>query len=1101
MMTRFRQDGPPRWGAMLCALSVSLGVGLVGVSDRLDRFARGPEVSVGYRVIAPSGSPAIRRGDRVTLAAIVLPLRSGGELPALADLITRRDGIETHTPMTAAGAGAFTATLPGEATQSAFEYAVEAGFARSQWHRIRVADPVLLTACRIMVRPPHYAQSSPQIHTSWCDLTGVAGSSAELELTFDRPPAVVTLRLSGPTGDAAPVEVELGGVVARAAFPLPPSAILKLTATASAGLPTVNTLTIQTTPDTPPRLTRVSGFPAESFRARPGEVSELVFRSTDDTGPPHIELQQEGHPPQSVPLNNSIGKTAIPTTGSAGSVIRFRLVARDRSPARQVDTLPREGWYRVTLDAAALPLAEQAVRADTAESQRRLSLTQTKLTEAQRLLRQALGDTDAGPITPEANASLQSAALQLAGVCESARKLAYAAAEADTGRRKRVGEALHQLAAELTRLAAERSNLAQATELKLDAVALRELASELASGQLSEADTRSRLIGLVATRSGLIRAVAAADHQTAIEAARLAQAISAELAAFEHVAKAWPIRRRVIASAGPRARQWLLLRHAEQLAAETTQAARLTGTSPFDTAPTTRARQQLISGDLLDSAVAQETAAVAADRLADRLAATAAARIDRRETLHQLAGWRADLEHRQPRLGELAALRAAIDCIDPTLSSKTADLHRAANREPPRSDRIHAARQTLGTIRGRLARTPPPNLGDELARLDSRAWPVSPEQAIVALRHASETRHPGDVRFAADALTRLLQSLDGEESSDLKSLASALRNADPRELAQLATDWKSLAPSAAGLSPASTERITLALRRAERDRAADTLNILAMRQSGDESQAAVNDRLDAWATELPADARWQRLISQERDLTPPHGFARFVGPPAPRDQDRLSAIGNSFLADHTAADRLHEWAANQRQTRDATAAALAESSQPPTQPSNDPMADAAVRLDAAGHPFAARLARAGDRVGIESLMRDTDQIATWQWSLADEWARISHRGAELATDARRLAAITSGPAHELALDAANFLARATNDGNSLAEASFRLDATHAHLLPNGDADTITDDDRIAKAGGLIKKMLTGELAVAELQQAADQLTHRAKDLTGQKWQD
>ncbi len=745
-----RLSQPARWWAIGSALALSVGLGLAGVSDRLGRLAANANTA-GFRVRLPSGEPVVRRHRPVVLAAVLVPARPDGPVPAAADLITRPagGGTETRTPMTGDAAAAFTAAAPAGATAADFDYCVETGGTRTLWQRVRVGDPVSFAGCRIRTTPPAYAAATvpPAESLKWGDLTGLPGSTVTVEATCDRPPDGAALEWAGPTGGRRGFPAVVTDCTVRATFELPPAGVLTLTLTAEPALGEPYTAAVTPTPDTPPEFVRAAGpLPAagEVLTARPGDALPLEVRIDDDVAVASVAVEYAGPMDgvgRSVPLalaclgtRSVAGMVALPLVGRAGDGVRFRLAATDGRPDPQRRTLPAAGWYSVRLDPSARPLAEQAVLADRDRLRDIATLARAEIQAGRVALVPVLAEPTGVDWPPEHDTRLHTAAGHaraaetilarigaelptgpaLRGVVGTAPAAAMATAAThlthaltltdDRPPLVRIADAA--LAAADAELAGRLGRLDALARDRLDLTHLRGIAAaqaalNAATGPPADLATRQRavraeLAGVVGPSDLIRRAGIAADRARLRSRASRLSALAAEFDTLARSAARWQREWRDAHArpvAGP---QRAVTAAARELAASTASAARLAGATPLPMAAFDRAAADTAEARLLEALVAQEGAAAEADGLAGRIGAAADARADRREAVRQLARWQADLQRRSgapsPALAaEQATLTKVFDAM--TLTSAYWPAEAEAVRSP-----LREAAKTFGPL-------------------------------------------------------------------------------------------------------------------------------------------------------------------------------------------------------------------------------------------------------------------------------------------------------------------------------------------------------------------------------------------------------------------
>ncbi|HEY2785156.1 MAG TPA: hypothetical protein VGJ05_09295, partial [Fimbriiglobus sp.] len=250
------QRAVPAWRAVRTGLITSFLVLLVlspilyvsGATEHIRRFLLPwyvPAIHVPYRIVVTSGSPVVKRGDSVTVAAYLERTKDTGEFPDTVLLVYREPGqsVEKKLPMAGDDKAAFSVTRPG--ITDGFDYAVEAGPLRSEWFHVIAADPVDLTeGSSVVVTAPEYARAVLPVKTllGFGEFEGLVRSTVAVDLKFNRKAESASLEwkaASKPVGYIpVPLAVAADGLSASAKLPLREDGSLHLVLTGDHGIRT-----------------------------------------------------------------------------------------------------------------------------------------------------------------------------------------------------------------------------------------------------------------------------------------------------------------------------------------------------------------------------------------------------------------------------------------------------------------------------------------------------------------------------------------------------------------------------------------------------------------------------------------------------------------------------------------------------------------------------------------------------------------------------------------------------------------------------------------------------------------------------------------------
>lgn len=383
--------------AVLAAASALAPVLVVtGAAERVRRFLLPwytPRADVPYRVVVSSGDPVVKRGEAVTLTGYLERLRPDATIPETAAVVYREAGAagEKRLPMAGDDKAAFHVTRPGVAAD--FEYCLEAGPARSDWHAVTVVDPVDLgDGTAFTVTPPGYAEPTfrEQKTPGLREFEGLQFSKVRFDLRFTRPAtsAAVEWKPSDPNGPFPPERfpVILAGTKTAgfADFTLKADGTLKFIFLGEHNVRTEVAVATKAVVDTPPRFVKVTGVTDQPQDIRPDDRLPIDLAVEDDVKVEKVVLEYTVNgkelpvfitplPLRDLGTPRAEGKYQFDLAGKAkeGDSIQYRVRATDgrllsESEFRltpQEAIYPEKGWAELRLRASARPLAEQEILA------------------------------------------------------------------------------------------------------------------------------------------------------------------------------------------------------------------------------------------------------------------------------------------------------------------------------------------------------------------------------------------------------------------------------------------------------------------------------------------------------------------------------------------------------------------------------------------------------------------------------------------------------------------------------------------------------------------------------------------------------------------
>lgn len=671
-----------------------------------------PTPEAAFRLIVSSGDPVVAVGSPVTLAAFAEPARLGQPLPAGATLIVREpDGSERRFPMVVDGRGVFRATRDAA---GGFEYAVEVGGTRTDWHTVTAVEPVGLAAGgTVRIDPPNYAKSSRPARAidGFGPFDAPQFGLASFDLRFTRPAADAYLDWRPGGGNPAHVPLVLSPdrQSGRATLPLEQSGTLKLVLAAEKNVRTEVPVAVRVVPDAPPRfeVATMLGIGPWEVAADGTIRGELAVR--DDFGVAAVRLESgvNGAPPSSEPVPlagvgtpNAEGTFSLPLAGKVkvGDSVRVRARASDnrsvseRGMRPQESAYPPDGWaeFRV-VPSPGRPLFEQQALEHRDRMKRELGAAAEAVRDAsrraERVRTEAAGEEslsvdrvallteardDAAGVSRQLNAlavefepvpDLRPLAVEFREVSagpltEAADRLraALVAVNAD-GRDSALSVAAERLDSAASKLAARAAGADRFAQIRIDRRTLADIADELRAMPDDPAKREAlarRLAAAVAASPVLSEAADAAEVDAIRATLKRVKRTDADLSRLiAAIAETERLARRQML-AGLADRQNAFAAELAEFARGTETPARLADAAPISPASATDAVALLKRGDTTAAAAEQEKAARELDRLAEAFAAAAAARADTREAARQLARWQADLRQRVADAGSLA---------------------------------------------------------------------------------------------------------------------------------------------------------------------------------------------------------------------------------------------------------------------------------------------------------------------------------------------------------------------------------------------------------------------------------------------------------------
>jgi hypothetical protein len=358
-----------------------------------------------FQIKVTSGDPAIKRGDPVTLAAILESTRPDVPMPTGATLIVSAKGNEERIAMASDETNVW--SYRRSATTEDFDYRIEAGGAESESHHVTVVEPITLGSAHITIKPPAYAaqgrEQEPPIE-GLGELVALEHSTITFDLRFVPRPASATLEFVSEADAEAnkPVkkryQLNLGEDGSTTlTVPAKSSGTFSLKAEVQNVRSEFPSQPLRVHKDEPPKLPRINGLAEKPRQVRPNEKIAVDCTATDDVAVTNLVLEWkiDDGPVQTLPFdarglpsNQVDGKTtlAIADKVKAGQKLSCRIAVTDNRNVPESNLAPqttyypaKEQWSEFEVNAAAAPLAEQDITQRKAEIEAKLKGIQTEL--------------------------------------------------------------------------------------------------------------------------------------------------------------------------------------------------------------------------------------------------------------------------------------------------------------------------------------------------------------------------------------------------------------------------------------------------------------------------------------------------------------------------------------------------------------------------------------------------------------------------------------------------------------------------------------------------------------------------------------------------
>lgn len=413
-------------GRSFRAAAIALCFGAVAVA--LIFFVRWytPPVEAAYTVAVSSGDPVVKRGDPVTLTAFLKKTKPTAVLPETAVLIFREPGAtaEKKLPMAGDDKAAFGVTRPK--VDADFEYAVEVGGMRTDWHAVSAVDPVEVTAASsTTATAPEYVKVDPvQKRDGLTEMDVMQHGTIAYELKLNR--AAVEGKLEWRPADA---KAERAAEVVPLAFAADKQSAtythtattdgtLKFILTGEKGVKTEVPVAVRAVVDAPPRFEKAIGLPLGVRDVRPDRPLKLDLVVADDVGVSKVvveyarltgdkpgETKSENVPLAGMGSRRAEGVYPFDLTGKAndGDIIRVRVRVTDNRAVPlanlgpQSTTFPDNDWVTLRVSSAAAPVAEQEITGQKEKLESKLDGVLKKIEVAAKEVAKVKADADGKP--------------------------------------------------------------------------------------------------------------------------------------------------------------------------------------------------------------------------------------------------------------------------------------------------------------------------------------------------------------------------------------------------------------------------------------------------------------------------------------------------------------------------------------------------------------------------------------------------------------------------------------------------------------------------------------------------------------------------------
>jgi hypothetical protein len=398
------------WTALiLCVLLLIPAIFAPHGGEYLRRFflpGYTPAKSVPFTIDVRSGDPAVKRGDAVTLVALLVPTKPDAVMPSSATLVVSANGAEERLAMASDETNVWYYRRPA-ATED-FDYRIEAGDGVSETHHVTVVDPITLGAAHITIKPPAYAaaghEHDPPIE-GLGELVALEHSTIAFDLRFVPKPTSAILEFvsdadadSGkPAKQRHQLKIADDGST-KLTVPAKVSGTFALKAEGARGVRSeFPSQPLRIHKDEPPKLPRINGIGEKPRQVRPTEKIVVECAATDDVAITKavLEWRIDDGPIQTVPFvarglpaAQIEGKAVLSLTDKVkiGQKLSCRLAITDNRDVPEAGLKPqtayyptKDQWAEFAIDASAAPLAEQDIVQRKAEIESKLQAIRKEL--------------------------------------------------------------------------------------------------------------------------------------------------------------------------------------------------------------------------------------------------------------------------------------------------------------------------------------------------------------------------------------------------------------------------------------------------------------------------------------------------------------------------------------------------------------------------------------------------------------------------------------------------------------------------------------------------------------------------------------------------
>lgn len=379
-----------------------------------------PAPVVNYRVVVTSRNEAVKRGEPVTLTAVVEETKPGTVLPTSATLVVTANGKEERIAMTANDDNVWHARRPS--VEQNFDYRVEAGLAISETKHVVVVEPVVLASAKVQINPPAYAVQAREVDPpieGLGELVALEHSTITYQLRFHPKAMSANLQFTGevnadkklPESQRYPLKIADDGST-TITIPAKLSGTFTLSAEGDHRVRTeFPPQPLHVHKDEAPKFQRVVGVNDKVREVRPSERLVIECAAADDVMIDKLvlEMRLNNGPIETIPLVAPNVKAALvegrltlalKDKAKTGDTLTYRLAATDNCNVPEAGLKPhtsyypeRDTWAELRINPNAEPLAEQDILAKKREIATKLKDIRADLMAEARATDRLKGDT------------------------------------------------------------------------------------------------------------------------------------------------------------------------------------------------------------------------------------------------------------------------------------------------------------------------------------------------------------------------------------------------------------------------------------------------------------------------------------------------------------------------------------------------------------------------------------------------------------------------------------------------------------------------------------------------------------------------------------